>query len=202
MHLFSRQQLAIIFAASCLLTLPVVGQSPTGTKVLAAPSTGFELLYSSSVRADGAAEVTLSFAGQNGLEIAQERSVRDRAIVSRTVLAPTASNSQLHLSQTKLILEKDPADNAVVLVLHPQLDPGRTIRLILPSEPVVRTGSISMGIINRKDPGDGTGGSGGGTGGGGCYPITYTSDRCGTIYNCCPTTSFTVDGIARTIICN
>lgn len=173
-------------------------------QTLATPSTpartphSIEILYSSSVRPDGAAEITLSLAGSNGMEIDQQRSTVDRAILSRTVLAPVVSDSLIHLSQVRLILEKEQGSNSVVLVLHPQTAPSRSLRLVIPCEPVTRTGAISMDIIFQKDPGDGSGGSGGD----GCYPYTYTSDRCGTIKSCCPSPSATIDGVRCTITCD
>jgi len=189
-------QAALVLAG--MSATSVLAQAPATARTAPTPRYTMELLFTSSVRGDGAADVTLSLAGQNGVEIHQERSLSDRSVISKTILAPVASASPTHLSQTRLILERDPGSDCVVLVLHPQATPGKSIRLILPSETTPRTGAISMGIIQypiNDEPG-------GGGGGGGCYPISYTSDRCGTITNCCPTTSVSIDGIRCTITCN
>jgi len=186
-------------AAAGLCASPLFAQTPMDLNATEGPRYTIELLYTSSMRTDGAAEVTLSLAGQNGVQIDQERSITDRTVISKTILAPVASASLTHLSQTHLILERDSASNSVVLVLHPHATPNRSIRLILPNESTPRTGAISMGIIYQKNPGDPSGGTGGG---GGCYPISYTSDRCGTITNCCPTTSVSINGVNCTITCN
>ncbi len=188
-----------LILVACTCVSPTLIQAQTVTNVPMQERYTVELLYTSSLRTDGSAEVVLSIAGQNGIDIDQERSSTDRTIISRTVISPVASASLTHLSQTRLILERDPASHSVVLVLHLHAVPRRSVRLIVPNESTSRTGAISMGIIQQKDPGDGSGGSGGGEG---CYPITYTSDRCGTISSCCPTTSVSIDGINCTITCN
>jgi hypothetical protein len=201
--LLAKSALTLAFIASLATALPLRAQSePAHSLGNHSKLNVIEILYKSSSRPDGAAEVSFSIAGHNGFEIHQERSRVDARIISRTIMAPVPFASPSHLSQTNLILEKDPGQDHVVLNLHFNGEPKRSARLILPSEPSARTGSIQMGLIFQKDPGDGgTGGSGGG-GGTGCYPCSGTSDRCGTVSKCCPSPSFTFDAVTCSITCN
>lgn len=186
---------AVLTASSAVI--PLCGQAQGSSTAVAGPKHLFELLITSSARPDGTAEVQLTSAGLNGVEIHQLRSESDQRVVSKTVLGQVASASATNLSHTRLVLEKEPGADRVVLLLFPMATPGKSIRLILPTEPTARTGAVTMGIINypiNDEPG--------GSGGSGCYPISWTSDRCGTITKCCPTTSVSIDGVNCTITCN
>lgn len=191
-----RAVFAAISLGGAVVSTVAFPQDPAKGKVAVPQKNLVDLLITSSARADGNAEVQFTSAGLNGYEIHQLKSENERTVISRIMVGPVAAASKTNLSHTRLILEKAPGMDRIVLEVHPSSTPGKVLRLALPAETTPSTGAVTMGIIQTPitDPPGGSGGSN-------CYTITYTSDRCGTITACCPSTSVYIDGVNCFITC-